>query len=90
MKIKWIRNTGMGFLGLLELLVVASIILFLAYKMYNGYFRRPIADRQTEKMATEQGIDTTSAKTVLDSTKQKLQAISQQFRVQEKELEKTK
>jgi len=77
----------MGFVGLLELLLAVSIILFLAYKMYNSYFKRPIADKPTEKIVSEQGIDTTNAKTVVDSTRQKLKAIDQQSMDRMKELE---
>jgi ABC-type phosphate transport system permease subunit len=65
-----------SFFALLELLLVLIIVLFLAYKGLNTYFKKPVLDRTTEKEFSEQGINTTSYQSVISGTKEKIEDIS--------------
>ena len=62
----------------LELVLVLAIILFLCYRLLNMYFKKPSLDKETKKVLTEQGIDTTSYKATLDSTREKVEDITKQ------------
>jgi len=66
-----------GFM-LIELLVVLAIIMFIAFKVFNVYFKKPSLDKETQKVISGQGIDTTSYQSVIDSSKKKLQDIQDQ------------
>lgn len=68
------RKFKAGFM-LIELLVVLAIIMFIAFKLFNVYFKKPVLNKETEKIISEQGIDTTSYKSIIDSTKSKLEDI---------------
>ena len=59
----------------IELLVVLAIIMFIASKAFKSYFMKPTLDKETQKVISEQGIDTTSYQSVIDSSKKKLQDI---------------
>lgn len=85
MKINRIKEIKGSVLGLVGLLFTVAIILFLAYKMLDRNFKKPIADKEVEKTAIEQGIDTSSSQALLDSTRQKLKDINQQYTDREKE-----
>ena len=63
-----------GFM-LIELLVVLAIIMFIASKVFKSYFMKPTLDKETQKVISEQGTDTTSYQSVIDSSKKKLQDI---------------
>ena len=53
----------------LELLLVLAIIMFITFKVFNLYFKKPALNEETQKVITEQGIDTTSLESIADSTK---------------------
>jgi hypothetical protein len=89
-RINWIKEEKGQFFTLLELLLALAIIWFLASKVLTVYFKKPIADKQSSKFISEQGIDTTSSKTILATTKHRLQVIDQQLKAQEKEMENIK
>lgn len=59
----------------LELLLVLVIIMFIAFKVFESYSKKPVLNKETEKVMSEQGIDTTSYKSIIDSTKSKLEDI---------------
>ena len=61
----------------IELLVVLAIILFIAFKAYKSYFKNPPVDKDTQRAVSEQGIDTTTYRSALDSTRDKLKDIRQ-------------
>jgi prepilin-type N-terminal cleavage/methylation domain-containing protein len=64
-----------GGFALIELLVVLAIIMFIALKVLNTYYKKPPIDKGTQKVMSEQGIDTTSPGRIVDSVKKKLQTI---------------
>lgn len=75
---------GFTFIGLL---LVLAIILFLFYKAINLYFKKTSINEETEKTLLEQGIDTANYRSIVDSTKEKIQDIQTQ---RTKELENIK
>lgn len=68
------KKTGHGF-ALIELLAVLAITLFIIFKVMNYYYRKPSVDKKTQKVLSEQGIDTTSPGSIVGSVKKKLQNI---------------
>ena len=63
---------------LIELLLVLAIIMFIAFKVLNFYFKKPSLNKETQRVISEQGIDTTSYKSITDSTRNKLEDIQNQ------------
>lgn len=90
MKIKRIRTARGSIFTILELLLAVAIIYFLVYIGITRYFNNTAMDSQTKNFISEQGINTASPITVLDSSKQKLQAINKQALDREKELQDIK
>lgn len=68
------RKVKAGF-GFIEILLALAIIAFIAYKVFNVYFKKTSLDKDTQKIISEQGIDTTSYKSTIDSTRDKLKEI---------------
>ncbi len=75
---------------MLELILVLVIILLLFKQALNSYFKKPYFDKKTEQALSEQGIDTTNYKAILDSTKEKIKNIDKQLMDQEKRIEDIK
>lgn len=75
--------------GLIEILLALLMIYFLYYLMANFYFKKNSlnVNKETEKVLTQQGIDTTNYKTVVDSTKQKIRGVEEEQAKRTKELE---
>jgi type II secretory pathway pseudopilin PulG len=71
MRIRTLRNNH-GFLGLLELLAVLAIIGILAYFMLKRFTAGPVMDKNTQQTMSEQGIDTTTYRSVVDTTRSTL------------------
>ena len=71
------RKIKRGFM-FIELLLVLALIMFIAFKVFELYFKNPPLNKETQGVASEQGIDTTSGKSIIDSTKKKLQGIQDQ------------
>ena len=67
-----------GFVYLIELLLAAVIIAFLCYIMLKVYVKGPSMDKKTKETFKEEGIDTSSSKGILDSTKKKIEDINKQ------------
>jgi Tfp pilus assembly protein PilE len=82
MNIRTFNNKG--FIGLLEILITTAIIGVLMYIMLKHYSETPAIDKETKKAMSEQGIDTTNYKTIVDTTRTSVQAI------QEKEAQRIK
>lgn len=61
--------------ALLELLLAAAIIAVIVLVMLHNYYKKPSIDTETQKVISEQGIDTTSRRSIVDSVKTKLQNI---------------
>lgn len=68
------KKTSYGF-AFIELLVVLAIIAFIAVKVLNNYYKKPLVDKETRKVVSEQGIDTSNPNAIVDSVKKKLQNI---------------
>ena len=68
------RKVKAGF-GFIEILLVLVIIAFIAFKVFNVYFKKTSLDKETQKILSEQGIDTKSYKSTIDSTRDKLKDI---------------
>ena len=71
------RQIKTGFM-FIELLLVLAIIMFIAFKVFKLYFKKPSFNKETQRAISEQGIDTASYKSIIDSTKRKLQDIQGQ------------
>jgi len=71
------RKIKAGFM-FIELLLVLAITMFIAFKVFKLYFKNPSLNKETQRVISEQGIDTTSSKSIIDSTKKKLQDIQGQ------------
>ena len=63
---------------LIELIVVLAIVMFIAFKMWEAYSKKPVLSKESEKVMAEQGIDTTNYKTISDSIKNKVEDIQKQ------------
>ena len=68
------RKIKAGFM-FLEILLVLAIIMFIAFKVFKLYFKNPPLDKETQRVITEQGINTTTYKSIINSTKDKLEDI---------------
>jgi uncharacterized protein YpmS len=66
------NKAGFGFIEILLALVIVMFVVFTAFKMY---FKKTSLDKETQKIISEQGIDTTSYKSTIDSTREKLKEI---------------
>jgi hypothetical protein len=65
------RRTKAG-LMFIELLVAAAIILFVAFNLIKLYSKNTSINKETQKLLSGSGIDTTTYKTTIDSTKNKI------------------
>lgn len=83
------RNKGSraSLFSLLELLLVLAIVLFLANKLFKIYFFQPALDNKTGGSLSSYGIDTQNYKTVLDSTRVKVQEINKEAIERQKAIE---
>ena len=66
------KKASNGF-AYIELLVVLAIIAFIAIKLLNNYYKKPSIDKETQKVVSEQGIDTTSYGSIVGGVKNTLQ-----------------
>jgi len=69
-------SSGFTFIGLL---VVLAIIAFLVIKAMDVYYGKPSMDKKTQKVMSEQGIDTTDYVSIKDSLKNKLENINRDY-----------
>jgi type II secretory pathway pseudopilin PulG len=83
MNIRSFKNNK-GFIGLIEILIAIVIISGLMYFMLKRFAGTPVLDKDTKKAMSEQGIDSTNYKTIVDTTRTSVQAI------QEKEAQRLK
>ena len=72
--------------GLIEILIVLVIICILVSIFLKRIVKQPIEDKQVRQVAAEQGIDTSNAKTVIDSTRNKLNEISEKQQQQNNQM----
>jgi len=62
----------------IELLVTLAIIMFIVFKVFNLYFNKPYLNKETQKVISEQGINTANYKSLIDTTRNKLENIQNQ------------
>ena len=72
------RNFRGSFFMLLEIVIVLAIIMFMAQKSIQSYFKKPVMDKQIETMAQDAGINTANYQSVVQSTKNKINNIMEQ------------
>lgn len=72
--------------ALLELLLVAAIIMSLCYFTLKVYFKSSPVDKSTQKALLEQGIDASSRRAVLESTRSRIKDINKQVLDREKQI----
>jgi len=70
-----VKKTGDGF-AFMELLVVLAIAAFIILAVLRAYYKKPSADKGTQKFMAEQGIDTTHHRSILDSVKKTLHNVN--------------
>ena len=70
------KENSFGALSLLELILVLAIMLFLGIKALNAYFKKPAMDENSEKILSEQGIDTSNYSTIVNSARTQVQYIN--------------
>jgi len=68
------RKVKAGF-GFIEILLAMAIVAFLAFTAFKMYFKKTSLDKETQKIISDQGIDTTSSKSIIDTTREKLKDI---------------
>jgi hypothetical protein len=64
---------------LLGLILAMAIIFILSYMILNIYFKIPILNKNLEKSLSEQGIDTSSHKAMIDTTRGRIQDLNRQL-----------
>lgn len=75
---KMLHNSRGSFFSLLEIVIVLAIILFMAQRMLQSYFKKPAMDKQTETIVHDAGINTANYQSVVQSTRNKVKDITQQ------------
>ena len=63
-----------GFMFIEPLLVVA-IIMFVLFQLFKIYLKKPVINEDAQKFITEQGMDATNYKTILDSARKQIQNV---------------
>jgi len=67
-----------GFLTLLGLLIVVAIICILSFKSLSTYFSPRTIDQATNRSLTREGIDTSSYRSLKETTREKINSITRQ------------
>lgn len=65
--------------ALLELIIVLVVIMILMYTVTKSSFLKPSIDKKAKGEFSREGIDTSSYKGILDSTRSKVDAINQRL-----------
>lgn len=78
------RKIRTGFM-FIELLLVFAIVAFVVFKVFELYFKdSPIRKETQESVILEQGVDTTNYKSIIDSSKEKLEGVQEKYKYMEK------
>lgn len=80
----WLIDRGFGLIGLI---LAVAIVCFMVFFVLKTYVHNPVVDERTQKALSEQGIDASSQRAVLDSTREKMRDINKQILDREKQLE---
>lgn len=71
--------------ALIEIVLVLVIVYLIVNMVVNLYFKKPIiVNKEEAKVLTQEGIDTTNYQTIVNSVKEKVEGIQDQY-VQEME-----
>jgi type II secretory pathway pseudopilin PulG len=89
MECKQTKRFKSGF-AFLEILLVAVVIIVLCYLALKSYLKNPSMDKTTQEVLSQQGIDTSSQKAVLDSARERIKDLNKQILGQEKQVEDLK
>lgn len=68
-----------GFFTLLGLLLAIVIIFILCYIALRVYFKKPPLDKESEKLLSEQGIETSSYQAILDNARKKIKEVERKL-----------
>ena len=91
MKRKGTKGIGnAGFLTLLGLVLTLVIIYIIGYITFKLYFKRLLPEENMGKTSSEQGTDTSSYQSVLDSAEKQINDINKQQLNRLKQLEDSK
>ena len=77
-----------GFLGLLEIILTLLIIALIYIFIIKVYFNKPNNDNQIQKSLSEYDIDSFSPQGIIDTTKEKVDALNKKQLEQYKQLDK--
>jgi hypothetical protein len=79
------RMNQKGFIGIIGLLLAVGIISFMAYFAFKDYFTNPTGmNKESQQVAHQAGIETTSQVSVIKSVKSQVQDIQA---IQEQQIE---
>ncbi|MCK4809615.1 MAG: hypothetical protein KAS99_01585 [Candidatus Omnitrophica bacterium] len=87
MKISRLRLFKKAFASLIGLILSLIIVAILFCILLNNYLRETPMDKETEESLSQERIDTTSYKTIVDSTREKMEDANQKLLERAKELE---
>jgi len=76
-----------GFVGILGILFTLVIICILILIMFKGYGNKGIFNKEMKRVLSKEGIDTSTYKTTIDSTKKKLNRINKDYNDRLKQLD---
>lgn len=79
MKRAWVKGNKSGFfalLGIILTLVIACIIISILSK---AYFKKPLLEEEAGKHLSQQGTSTSNYQSILDSAKNKVKDINDQY-----------
>jgi len=62
----------------IEILLALAIVMFIVFKVVNLYFKQSPLSKEDQRVISVQGIDTASPRSIVDSTRNKLQDIQSQ------------
>lgn len=82
MKIRIRFNQERGFLSLLGIVASLIIVCILLYLLLNTYFKKTVPDKRIGIGVTAPNIDTSSYKSIVDSTKNTVENINKQREAQ--------
>lgn len=77
------KKSRKGFM-FIELLLALVIIMFIAFAVFKLYFKDSSISKETQGVISEQGIDTTNYKSIIDSSKKKLEVVQDKYKYMEK------
>ena len=85
-----IKRCRGGFVFLLGLILTLAIILILSYLVFKVYFRMPESEEEIKQSLSGSGIDSSSYKSIVDSSRKKVKEINKQYLDRRKQLEDLK